>query len=91
MLAEKAYQKTIDFGAHPNVGALALMSSKKPTAQGVHFELAYLSREPAAIQGALKSSGQVGVVALMVLRHVFPERFDLLGLTEKLPSLRKSL
>jgi hypothetical protein len=39
----------------------------------------------------MKSTAIAGVTALGIFRHVFKERYDLLGLTEKLPSLRQGL
>jgi hypothetical protein len=34
---------------------------------------------------------QVGVCGLKTFRYVFPERYDLIGLTEKLRELEKGL
>jgi len=87
----RAYNKTIDFGAHPNIASVVAMSSVSKGKDGMRIEQAYLTEDPETIRGAMKSAAQVGVCALLVLRHVFSERFDLLGLTAKLPDLQVGL
>jgi len=91
--ANTAYEKTIDFGAHPNLASMVMMLnvSVDPDKNAAQFKLKYLSNESEAIHGAVKSAAGVGVCALMVLRHVFPERFDLLGISEKMPALQSGL
>lgn len=88
---ENVYEKTIDFGAHPNVAALVAATSMLKGNERVQFKLAYLTAERDVIGGTMKSAAQAGVVALSIFRHVFKERYDLLGLTDKLPGLRESL
>jgi hypothetical protein len=89
--AAALYERAIDMGGHPNAASLmtALNISKKDG--GMHFELAYLTANPEMIRGSMKSVAQTGVTALGIFRHVFKERYDLLGLTSRLPMLREGL
>jgi hypothetical protein len=85
------YAKTIDFGAHPNVAALAAAFQSEEDEQRRQFKVIYLTNDWAVIRGTMKSVAQTGVASLSIFRNVFPERFDLLGLTERLTDLRQGL
>jgi hypothetical protein len=85
------YDKTIDFGAHPNVAALAAAFRSEDNEERRQFKVIYLTAEPAVIRGTMKSVAQTGVASLLIFRNVFPERFDLLGITERLGQLRQGL
>jgi hypothetical protein len=90
-VAEKLYQRTIDFGGHPNEQALMqnLKMGKLPNA--VKLEVIYLHGPSLPMAHALKSAAQVGTCALAVFRSTYKERFDVLGLTEKLDVLMAKL
>jgi len=85
------YDKTIDFGAHPNPAALAAAFKMQKGEKGIRFQVAYLTAEPEIIGGTMKSVGQTGVCCLFVFRHVFPKRFDQLGIPASLEQLRQGL
>jgi hypothetical protein len=87
----RLYEKTIDFGAHPNVAALAGAFRATRGEGRQQFKILYLSTHPPTIRGTLKSVAQTGVCSLLIFRNAFPERFDLLGITETLRSLRQRL
>jgi hypothetical protein len=85
------YEKTIDFGAHPNPAALVSAFKMHKGEKGIRFQVAYLTAEPEVIKGTMKSVAQTGLCSLLVFHDVFPERFDLLGITESIQKLRKGL
>lgn len=87
----RLYEKTIDFGAHPNVAALAGAFRTASAADRYQFQVMYLTKEPEVIRGTLKSVAQAGVCSLLIFRNVFPERFDLLSITDTLRHLRGRL
>jgi hypothetical protein len=91
-VAEALYSETIDLGAHPNELALIQRLNMVEGDGKTEFPLTQLQRgdSPASLL-ALQRSAQVGVSALGVFRLVYPERFDILGLTDKLHHLRKGL
>ena len=90
-LWSRLYEKTIDFGAHPNPSALLSALKKQEHDKGIRWEVSYLTKEPEVIRGAMKSVAQVGIVSLRVFRHVFPKRFETLGITKSFPALQEGL
>jgi hypothetical protein len=87
----RMYDKTIDFGAHPNPSALLSTLKKKEQEKGIRWEVTYLTSEPEVIRGTFKSVAQTGVISLRVFRHVFPKRFQALGITESFSTLQQGL
>jgi hypothetical protein len=85
------YERTIDFGAHPNVAALAAAFRRRTDGERTRFEVAYLTADPHVLMATMKWVVQTGVCGLMIFRNVFSERFDLLGLSESLAALRRDL
>lgn len=82
--ARTLYERTIDFGAHPNEMALLTVLRHSEEEGAVRFDLNYLSDDSTpALALCLKTKAQVGVWSLRVFRLVVPERFDLLGLTDE--------
>lgn len=90
-MAKSLYDITIDYGAHPNEGSLstALDVQRKPGR--TEFQLAYLSADRPVMLATLRVTSQVGLCALKVMGNVFPERYKLLGLDDRINKLMKSL
>lgn len=81
------YQRTIDFGAHPNPHAtFSTMSMEQSGGQTTTNVLA-LTSEPRIIAHALKSTAQIGLTALHVLECVFRPKFELLGIRRDMDAL----
>jgi hypothetical protein len=56
------------------------------------MKVLYLTADRETIAGTLKSVAEIGLCSLMIFRHVFPQRFDLLGIiSETLTQLRGHL
>lgn len=89
--AQTLYQRTIDLGAHPNAASVATALKMSKGEKGMHFQLTYLSADPQMLRGTMKSTAQVGVTVLGIFRHVLNERYNALGLAEKLKDLRQDL
>lgn len=90
--ARELYERTIDYGAHPN--ELALLTALRLTDEGatIRFDLNYLSDDSTpALALCLKTTTQVGVCALRTFRLVIPERFNLLGLSDELTRVSAGL
>lgn len=91
-VAETLYRETIDWGAHPNELALIQRLNKGKGKGRTEFPITYLHRgNSPASRLALKKTAQVGVCVLGVFRLVYRERFDILGLTDKLRCLRRGI
>lgn len=86
---EELYDRAIDFGAHPNVrGVTGSMTMDEGPEQTKLMHI-YLHGDDLALASALKSTAQAGLTSLHIFQHVFPVRFQLLGLRERLAELRK--
>jgi hypothetical protein len=88
---EKLYERTIDYGAHPNESALLQTLMMEITDDHIDISLNYLMEDSPALRLSLRTVAQVGVCALEIFNLVFKERYDLLGLTETLTLLKKDL
>lgn len=89
LLFNELYERTIDFGAHPNERALFSGMVKKNGADRVEFETVFLHGDGLQLEHALKTTGQVGLWALHVFQLIYPERFMLLGVKDSLEKIRK--
>lgn len=84
------YDRTIDFGAHPN--PLGIWSGADITAVGRNFEVSQIGlhvRGP-ALDAALKSSAQAGLVVIRVAGLIWPERVEILRLNDEMWALRRA-
>ncbi len=90
-VAETLYERTIDYGAHPNEQALMQALQMNRGEDRIEFQVIYLSGDSLPLRLVLKTAAQVGVCTLGVFRLIYKERFDLLGLTETLHQLRQGL
>ena len=61
------------------------------TAEKRQLQPIYLHADEATVLHALKTVAQVGVCGLHLFQHVFPERFSILGIRQKLIELRTRL
>ena len=92
--AKRLYDMTIDYGAHPNELSLSSIMKKKESDNEVSFNIAYLTNyliNPLAFGLCLKNTARIGVCSLIIFRSIFPERFDILGLSEKVNKLKRGL
>ena len=90
-VAELLYDRTIDYGAHPNERALMQTLKMEKGEDKDEFQIVYLSGDSLALRLVLKTAAQVGACTLGAFRLIYKERFDLLGLTDALHQLRQAL
>ncbi len=86
--AKLLYERTIDFGAHPNELALTSLLKRTDKEDNVRFDLQYLTGNTPAFQLVMKTTAQVGLCALYIYKNIFRERFDILGISTKLDSFK---
>ncbi len=85
---EENYQRTLDFGGHPNPHAvLSYMLPNDGEGQFASAAHAFCNYIP-GVQHTLKSTGQIGLTALYVFKHVFTAKFELLGISRAMEDLR---
>lgn len=85
------YEYTIDFGGHPNERALTSNMEIDDEGSTKTYKVQYLQGDTVFVQGAIKNLARAGLNALFTFQHTMPERFQLLGLREKLQTLRQGL
>lgn len=85
--ARHLYEITIDAGAHPNRKTITLAMKREETVDNVFFDLSQLNNDPMMFIMALKTCPQVGICSLKTFKLVFPERFDLLGISDDIEKL----
>jgi hypothetical protein len=85
---KELYERTIDFGGHPNLWGVVsnMLFNELPDKR--QLQPVYMHADQTMIGHALKTTAQVGVCSLHLFQHVFPERFLLLQLREKLVEFR---
>lgn len=79
------YDRSIDFGGHPNPHA-TFSAMEMPSENSV-VALAMVT-DPHIIQHTLKSVAQVGLTALYIFQHIFKAKFELLGVRAEMDKLR---
>ena len=87
--ARHLYELTIDTGAHPNRKTITLAMKREETDEDILFNLAQLNNDPIVFTIALKTCAQVGICSLKIFKLVFPERFDLLGISDDIDKLSR--
>ncbi|MEO8023695.1 hypothetical protein [Polaromonas sp.] len=90
-VAKILYEETIDSGAHPNELALMQTLQINKSADHIEFKSNYLDQDSVALRAALKTTAQVGVCALSLFRVIYPERFDIMGVTDLLRHVKVGL
>ena len=90
-VAGSLYQRTIDFGGHPNERAITSSMEVKKGEGSHHYMQDYLSGGTMVHRHALKSSAQIGLCALLVFENIFQERLENVGVGARLRALKDVL
>ena len=88
---DQLYQRTIDFGAHPNERAITGSLSIEDLAERKLMEQLYLHGDGITLDHVVKTTAQAAVCSLEIFSAIFPERFERLGVSAALLELRKRL
>ena len=89
--AKLLYERTIDYGAHPNELALTSLLKRSDEGDVVKFNLNYLSGDSSAFRLSIKTTAEVGLCSLYIFKNVYNDRFKILGVTDKLEKLKSGL
>ncbi|WP_022667997.1 hypothetical protein [Desulfospira joergensenii] len=90
-IAQKLYDLTIDLGAHPNAtGVLSAIKACKDE-KAVVYKTHCLAAGDTQMMLSLKTCAQVGVCSLQIFKNIFPQKFDILGISEDLNRLKAGL
>lgn len=90
-VAEKLYERTIDYGAHPNERALMQALQMTEGDDKIEFNSIYLDKDSDQLKLAIKTTAQAGACALSLFRPIYKERYDILGVTDALDHIKKRL
>lgn len=78
---KELYERTIDYGAHPNERGSTLSSMTVDTEDGgKHFLAIYLHGDGLLLDFGLKTTAQVGLWVLRIAQEIYPTRTQALGL-----------
>jgi hypothetical protein len=82
------YERTIDFGGHPNPhGTFSAMKIGEDNSIATFA----LVTDQYTLQHAMKSVAQIGLAALFIFRHIFEDKFELVGVSDEMNRLRECL
>lgn len=86
-IAGDFYETTIDFGGHPNERAILSVMKQQLDESRRTYQSAYMIGNEPPLHCSLECCAQIGVCALSIFQRIYPERFDILGLSNQLLSL----
>src|SRR3954464_10895127 len=70
------YERTIQFGGHPNEKAITTSLKISKTTKDLQLEQVYLQGDGIVMDHWLRMTNQIGVAILKIFGHVLHERFD---------------
>ncbi|MBM5571307.1 MULTISPECIES: hypothetical protein [Deefgea] len=85
------YDRTIDFGAHPNERALMQTLQIEDDAENIHFKVSYLDDDSDTLKQTLRFAAQVGICALSLFYTVYAESFQHFGVVDILSHAKDGL
>ena len=85
------YEAAIDNGAHPNARALLTNLDMQDVQGGFTVTTEYLNPDPVVRGFCWKCTAVVGVCSLDIFGLIWHDRFQSLGITEKLESIRQQI
>jgi hypothetical protein len=85
------YERTIDYGGHPNERSITSNLTMKVDDEDLKIRQYSLAGDSLVLEHGLKSAAQIGLSALYMFRHIYREKFDILGVTPTLDKLRDIL
>ena len=84
------YDRTIDYGAHPNEMGASLSSKTVDMEDGgKQFLTIYLHGEGLLLDFGLKAAAQVGLCVLRIARLIYPTRMQAVGISHQLDDMCK--
>jgi hypothetical protein len=89
---QSLYEYLIDGGAHPNErGFIANLQVERLEDGGARLTQIYLQADTDVLERGLRAAGKIGVCALMIFAMMYPDDFQELGITQKIPQVREGL
>lgn len=83
-----AYEETIEYGAHPSIGALATTLKVTDRGDATILTHACLAADPLSRVSCFTMTANIGLYDLLVLEATYPRQFQELGLSRKFAALQ---
>ena len=90
-ISSELYERTIDFGGHPNEKAFFSVMKQETDKSKITFDSGYLIGNEPALQFSMKSSAQIGICSLLIFEKIYDKRFEILGLSDQINQLKQGL
>lgn len=87
-IAQRLYDRTIDYGGHPNERAVLAQLSTNQDGSRVHFTFEYFLCCDPPHRVCLRTTAQIGICCLDIFYRVFRDRYRILGIDERLDQIR---
>lgn len=81
------YKQTIEFGGHPNQLSMFSAMGRAEDGKQVQFQIGILYPQPVPLIMTLRMAVAIGIGALKAFARIFPERFVIVGLDNKIGNL----
>jgi hypothetical protein len=82
------YDRTIEYGAHPNERGASMSSTLEDTDDGgLRFGTIYLHDDGLMLDFALRTAAQVGICVLRIGQMIYPQRFQATGVQWQLETI----
>jgi len=88
-IAQSLYDRTIDYGGHPNERAVSTQIKTESVGSRIEFTAEYFLCGDLPHQVSLKSTAQTGICCLDIFCDVFRDRYRILGVDTRLDEIRK--
>ncbi len=85
------YERTIDYGGHPNPRGVMGTMRVKGNEHDVVVMVDYITDNQLQIELAMKTAAQVGIGVLKLFEAVFTKQFKRVGLSERIVRLSEGL
>ena len=90
-IIDDLYERTIDFGAHPNERAITGSMTMTHDDGRTEIQQIYLHGDSLALDHGIKTTAQIGLGSLFMFQNIFPERFQILGISAEIDQLQRVL
>jgi hypothetical protein len=88
---EDLYDRTIQWGAHPNEKTVTQSLGLKSNPGETVLEQVYLQEDGYVLDSWIRTANQVGICVLKIFEFVHPERFEKLEVHARIDSLAQGL
>ena len=85
------YERMIDLGGHPNPQGVLTSMNLSETEQETTYQVGLLDLKDVTVLHALKTAVEVAIGMFKVYQLIFPDRFKIMGLDEKIVALIREL